>query len=92
MLETEVHRVLYLGDDLPEFTGLPIENWISDVTSRLERWYENAQVYTPYDMLEFKHVQFHHLKARIHRPTPRLRNKTGDDWTIVLHCCRVRIR
>ncbi|KAH8885265.1 hypothetical protein GQ53DRAFT_845580 [Thozetella sp. PMI_491] len=83
-LETEVHRVLYLEEDLGKFNAASFENWILDITARLEGWYHEAQGYTEYNMLEFKHVQFHHLKARIHRPTPRLKVKGPADWEVVL--------
>lgn len=61
-----------------------MEDWIVDITSRLVSWYEEAQTYTQYDMLEFKHVQFYHLRARIHRPTPRLRVRDFEDRRVVL--------
>ena len=83
-LETEVHRVLHLEDNLESFGQLDLDNWILDITARLDAWYQKAQSYTQYNMLEFKHVQFYHLKARIHRPTPRLRLRTPEDRRIVL--------
>ncbi|KAF4927344.1 hypothetical protein CGCF245_v013208 [Colletotrichum fructicola] len=86
-LETEVHRVLYLQEDIPALNGTTIGDWMLDISSRLETWYANAQTYTQYNMLEFKHVQFNHLKARIHRPTPRLRTRLPEDWGIVLESC-----
>jgi hypothetical protein len=76
--------VLHLEDDVHNFGSTTIENWIRDINHRLELWYQESHVYTPYNMLEFKHVQFHHLKARIHRPTPRLRIRTTEDRRIVL--------
>lgn len=82
--------MLYLGEEQPMSTFTSIEEWIVDVTNRLESWYTEAQTYTPYNMLEFKHVQFHHLKARIYRPTPRLSAKSVQDWGIVLESSRVR--
>lgn len=89
-LETEVHRVLYLQEDIPALNGTTIGDWMLDISSRLETWYANAQTYTQYNMLEFKHVQFNHLRARIHRPTPRLRARLPEDWGIVLESCEVR--
>ncbi|KAF0318938.1 zinc finger transcription factor [Colletotrichum asianum] len=86
-LETEVHRVLYLQEDIPALNGTTIGDWMLDSSSRLETWYANAQTYTQYNMLEFKHVQFNHLKARIHRPTPRLRTRLPENWGIVLESC-----
>lgn len=83
-LETEVHRVLHLEDDLAIFGQPDIDSWIRDISGRLDVWYEKAQTYTQYNMLEFKHVQFHHLRARIHRPTPRLRARTPESRKIVL--------
>lgn len=50
-------------------------------------WYKEAEGYTEYNMLEFKHVQFYHLRARIHRPTPRLRTRDFEDRRIVLESC-----
>ncbi|WQF77244.1 hypothetical protein CDEST_02258 [Colletotrichum destructivum] len=86
-LETEVHRVLYLQEDIPTLNGTTIGDWMLDISSRLETWYADAQTYTQYNMLEFKHVQFNHLRARIHRPTPRLRTRLPEDWGIVLESC-----
>ncbi|GCB27736.1 hypothetical protein AAWM_10621 [Aspergillus awamori] len=91
-LETEVHRVLHLEEDLTKFGNNTIEEWIESITQRLEQWYETAQSYTKYDMLEFKHVQFHHLMARIHRPTPRLRLRGPDNWKAVLNASSVLIQ
>ncbi|KAI3010027.1 transcriptional regulator family: Fungal Specific TF [Aspergillus niger] len=91
-LETEVHRVLHLEEDLTKFGNNTIEEWIESITQRLKQWYETAQSYTKYDMLEFKHVQFHHLMARIHRPTPRLRLRGPDNWKAVLNASSVLIQ
>ncbi|KAL3446359.1 hypothetical protein BJX65DRAFT_318810 [Aspergillus insuetus] len=88
MMETEVHRVLYLEEEILMLGFPSVEEWIHDVTTRLDVWYTEAQTYTPYNMLEFKHVQFHHLMVRIYRPTPRLRTKSPQDWEIVLKACR----
>ncbi|KAL4963085.1 Zn(II)2Cys6 transcription factor [Aspergillus stella-maris] len=88
MLETEVHRVLYLEEELHRLGFTSLDEWIQNITSRLELWYMEAQTYTPYNMLEFKHVQFYHLKARTHRPTPRLRVRLPHDWEIVLESSR----
>ena len=84
--ETEVHRVMHLQDDPPETTGSTLESWIEDITRRLMAWYEEAKTYTQYGMLEFKHVQFNHLRARIHRPTLRMATRTDTDRRIVLEC------
>ncbi|EXJ83392.1 hypothetical protein A1O1_07014 [Capronia coronata CBS 617.96] len=83
-LETEVHRVLHLEDDLSIFGQPDMDSWIRDISERLVLWYEKAQTYTRYNMLEFKQVQYHHLRARIHRPTPRLRVRSPEDRRIVL--------
>ncbi|KAM5386536.1 hypothetical protein ACJZ2D_000499 [Fusarium nematophilum] len=53
-LETEVHRVLYLEEDLPNINNTNIGDWIVDIGTRLEAWYRQAQTYTQYNMLEFK--------------------------------------
>lgn len=89
MLETEVHRVLYLGTDVVDVTGSTLETWLLNINARLQNWYEQAQAYKSYNMLEFQNVQYYHLKARIYRPTPRLKTKIANDWAIVLECCRV---
>ncbi|TVY59491.1 Pyrimidine pathway regulatory protein 1, partial [Lachnellula cervina] len=86
-LETEVHRVLHLEEDIHRFGSESIADWIVDITGRLASWYKEAQGYTEYNMLEFKHVQFYHLRARIHRPTPRLRTRNFEDRGIVLESC-----
>ncbi|EEU38887.1 uncharacterized protein NECHADRAFT_88905 [Fusarium vanettenii 77-13-4] len=87
-LETEVHRVLYLKEDLA-LHGATIRDWITDITHRLEGWYAKAQTYTQYNMLEFKHVQFYHLRLRIHRPTPTLSIRHPDDWANSEGCQRL---
>lgn len=84
-LETEVHRVLHLEEELYKFGCTTIDDWIKNISKRLESWYGIAQQYEKYNMLEFKHVQFHHLIARIHRPTPRLRVRTHEDRRVVLY-------
>ncbi|KEF60504.1 uncharacterized protein A1O9_02065 [Exophiala aquamarina CBS 119918] len=83
-LETEAHRVLHLEHDLEIFRHVDVSDWISDISSRLARWYAKAQSYTQYNMLEFKHVQYNHLLLRLHRPTPRLRVRSDEDRRIVL--------
>ncbi|KAL4907797.1 hypothetical protein BDW74DRAFT_166432 [Aspergillus multicolor] len=88
MLETEVHRVLYLQEGLLKFGFSTLEDWTGDLIQRLEIWYEQAHTYTAYDMLEFKHVQFYHLRARVFRPTPRLRTTSPEAWATVLESSR----
>lgn len=87
MLETEVHRVLHLQEDLITGCYSTIEQWIESITDRLETWYQEALLFTQHSLLEFKHVQFCHLKVRIYRPTPRLRSRTFEDRRIVLESC-----
>ncbi|KAL2670147.1 hypothetical protein Neosp_015028 [[Neocosmospora] mangrovei] len=89
--QTEVHRVLYLKEDVA-LHGTTIGDWITGITHRLEGWYAKAQTYTQYSMLEFKHVQFYHLRLRIHRPTPTLSIRHPDDWGIVLESSQERRR
>ena len=90
-LETEVHRVLHLEEDMSTFGQPDVDTWICDIRNRLDIWYEKAQSYAKYSMLEFRHVQFHHLRARIHRPTPRLRVRTPDDRRNVLESSTILI-
>lgn len=92
-LETEVHRVLHLQDD--EFLmskGLSVEEWMQDISSRLVSWYGAATSYAHYGMLEFQHVQYHHLRLRIYRPTPRLFMRTDEDRQVVLEAALVLIQ
>ncbi|KAF4481056.1 Pyrimidine pathway regulatory protein 1 [Colletotrichum fructicola Nara gc5] len=37
-LETEVHRVFYLQEDIPALNGTTIGDWMLDISSRLETW------------------------------------------------------
>lgn len=90
-LETEVHRVLHLEEDLDRFGHATVDSWIEDIEARLRNWYATAQCFTRHNMLEFKHIQFHHLRARIHRPTPRLRLRTSEDRRMVLEASRILI-
>jgi len=88
-LETEMHRVLHLEEDLQQIGNfITIESWIQDIDSRVELWYSEALQFTQHNMLEFKHIQYNHLRARIHRRTPRLRLRTDEDRRIVLDASR----
>ncbi|KAI9739057.1 MAG: hypothetical protein M1834_007269 [Cirrosporium novae-zelandiae] len=86
-LETEVHRVLHLREDEP-LQGQDIYHWFQSINHRLAGWYEKAKTFSPYRMLEFRDVQFNHLLAKIHRPTPRLRIRTHEDRQICLEACQ----
>ena len=97
-LETEVHRMLHLEEDLQRFVAADgsvgfasTDAWVAHITERLRAWYAAAQRFSQYSMLEFQHIQFHHLRARIHRPTPRLKQRTAADRRIVLDAARVLI-
>ncbi|EPE07446.1 fungal specific transcription factor domain containing protein [Ophiostoma piceae UAMH 11346] len=97
-LETEVHRMLHLEEDLERFVAadgrvgfVSTDAWVVHITGRLRTWYSAAQRFSQYNMLEFQHIQFHHLRARIHRPTPRLKQRTPADRRIVLDAARVLI-
>lgn len=91
-LKTEVHRDLHLEEDLQLFGHAEVSVWVADVSSRLAIWYNKAQSYTQYDMLEFKHVQYNHLQARLHRPTPRLRVRSTESRLIVLDTASLLIK
>lgn len=67
-LETEVHRVLYLERGQP---GEMFDDWLADVTIRLNQWHSKALEFAPEHKLEFRNVQLNFLKGRLHRPTPR---------------------
>lgn len=83
--------MLHLEEDLHKFGCDNIEDWITSITLRLGAWYEHALFFTAYNMLEFKIVQYHHLIARIHRPTPRLRARSPEDRQIVLNASLILI-
>lgn len=42
-------------------------------------------------MLEFREVQYYHLKVKLHRPTPRLRVRTPHDRQICLNAGQILI-
>lgn len=90
-LETEVHRVLHLQEDIPQMRDGNLSRWMGDVTSRLELWYQKAQAFAAYQMLEFRDVQYSHLLMKIHRPTPRIRVRTSEDQLICLRACRILV-
>lgn len=90
-LETEAHRVLHLQEDLQLLGHVDIQSWLNDICARLNIWYEKAQAYTQYSMLEFQAVQFNHLRLRLHRPAPRMRTRTIADQGVVLDASRALI-
>ncbi|RFU25998.1 hypothetical protein B7463_g10342, partial [Scytalidium lignicola] len=67
-LETEVHKVLYLERGQ---IGKTLDEWLADVTIRLDQWHSKALEFAPEYKLEFRNVQLNFLKGRLHRPTPR---------------------
>ncbi|KAH8806160.1 fungal-specific transcription factor domain-containing protein [Xylogone sp. PMI_703] len=67
-LETEVHKVLYLERGL---IGETLDEWLTDVTMRIDQWHSKALEFAPEHKLEFRNVQLNFLKGRLHRPTPR---------------------
>lgn len=87
-LETEVHRVMHLGEDLTKFGSATMDGWIQDVDGRLQTWYAEAKGYSKHGMLEFKPIQFYQLRARLYRSTPRLRTRTPEDRCILLESAR----
>lgn len=42
-------------------------------------------------MLEFREVQYYHLKVKLHRPTPRIRVRTSQDRKICLDSCQILV-
>ena len=89
-LESEVHRVLYLQEEMTQMP-LDLHEWIEIITSRLEVWHERAKEFARHQMLEFRNVQYAHLKARIYRPTPRIRIRTEEDRIKCLAACQMLI-
>lgn len=87
-LETEVHRVLDLLEDVGGFTVADIGPWIDNILERLEKWYRKAQTYLPYRMHEFCAVSYNHLMVRVHRPTPRMRTRSDEDRKICINACK----
>ncbi|RDW82620.1 hypothetical protein BP6252_03732 [Coleophoma cylindrospora] len=90
-LETEVHRVLYLQEAIPQMRGRSLSQWTRDITSNLQLWYEKAQNFAIYQMLEFRDVQYSHLLMKIHRPAPKIRVRTSADQLICLRACRILV-
>lgn len=91
-LECEIYRVLHLEEGLQQFGIATLEDWTNNLTERLESWYRDAQHYTRYNMLEFKHVQYNLLKVRLHRPTPRIRTRALESRSIVLDASKFLIQ
>jgi len=91
MLETEVHRVLHLLEDIGNITTTGITQWICDMTARIDIWYKKAQTYALYGLHEFCGVNNFHLIMRLHRPTPRIRIRSIEDRRICLDACKIVI-
>jgi len=68
LLETEVHRVLFLEEKSPD-GGL--DAWLAEMAVRLNEWYRKALDFAPEQKLEFRNVQLYFLKMRLNRPTPQ---------------------
>lgn len=64
---------------------------MTDINTRLESWYQKAQGFSVHQMLEFRDVQYAHLKAKLHRPTPRLRLRTAEDRQTCLEACQILV-
>jgi hypothetical protein len=79
---------MHLDEDLGRFGSATMEGWIQDIDGRLQTWYAEAKGYAQHHMLEFKHIQFYHLRARIYRPTPRLRWRSSEDRRTLLESAR----
>ncbi|KUJ16400.1 uncharacterized protein LY89DRAFT_586714 [Mollisia scopiformis] len=90
-LETEVHRVLHLQQEVTQLQQRTIDQWMIDINTRLESWCQKAQGFSVHQMLEFRDVQYAHLKAKLHRPTPRLRIRTAEDRQICLEACQILV-
>lgn len=86
-LETEVYRVLYLQDTQAQGDCTDLNDWIEDITNRLDEWLETAKGFSKYQMFEFKMVQYSCVKARIYRPTPRLEARTPQSRQACFEAC-----
>jgi hypothetical protein len=86
-LETEVHRVLNLQDELAQGGIMDLHDWVDDIARRLDKWLEGAQKFSKYQMLEFHRVQHSYLKARIYGFTPRLETRSPEARTICFDAC-----
>ncbi|ROW07445.1 hypothetical protein VMCG_03908 [Cytospora schulzeri] len=91
-LETEVYRVLYLQDTQAQGDHTNLDSWIEDITSRLDDWLETAKGFSKFQMFEFKMVQYSCVKARIHRPTPRLEARTPQSRQACLENCSTIVK
>jgi predicted nucleic acid-binding Zn ribbon protein len=90
-LETEVHRVLHLRETVPFLLNADLTSWFTSINERLTAWHTKARAYSVHQMLEFRDVQYSHLRAKIHRPCPLLRTRTHEDRKICLEACQMLV-
>lgn len=90
-METEAHRVLYLQQEAAQGHSLTVSDWLEGFLARLEEWLVKAEQFSKYEMLEFRMVQYGVLKARLFRPSPRLRNRTPADRQHCFDACSILV-
>jgi Fungal specific transcription factor domain len=91
VLETEVHRTLYLQDNLTHASRTDLNAWMVDIIYRLDAWLERAKDFSKYQMLEFRMVQYGLLKARLFRPSPRLESRTPKERENCFDACSILV-
>ncbi|KAJ9150931.1 Fungal specific transcription factor domain containing protein [Pleurostoma richardsiae] len=90
-LETEIHRILWLQEEVAEDADSDFDEWFVDVNRRLEEWLEGSEQFQKYQMLEFRFVNYGYLKARLYRPTPRLGTRTPEDRETCFDACTLLV-
>lgn len=91
ILETEVHRVLYLQEDVDVVHTQGLKHWIKDVHNRLDAWLAGAETFSRHRMLEFRNVNHASIVARLYRPAPRLQVRTTQERQICLDICQTLV-
>ncbi|XXH00522.1 hypothetical protein Hte_006869 [Hypoxylon texense] len=86
-LETEIYRRLYLpryGD-----TSQSLQEWIADMTEKLDAWHRKAETFALEQKLEFRNIQFYFQKCRLHRPAPNNRNPPLASRLVTIECAKL---
>jgi hypothetical protein len=89
-LESEIYDVLWLQEKTTTSSGSPdaqpllLEDWIMDMSTRLDNWYSTAiefaayqqPDYGPEQKLEISTLMTNYLRFRLTRPCPRIRHRS----------------
>lgn len=86
-LETEIYRRLYLPGH--NDTSQSLQEWIGDMTEKLDAWHRKAETFALEQKLEFRNIQFYFQKCRLHRPAPNNRNPTLASRLVTIECAKL---